>query len=102
MNKIKLIPLLLASALLSACQTQPTKVVTVTKYIVVKPQDTYFKPTQIPAPPAPTAQTQVNWKEQYIHQSLLVVDLYAALGSCNADKVAASKDIAKKEAAYAK
>ena len=91
-----------AMAMLVGCQTQPTKVITVVEYVVVKPQSTYLKPTTVPQAPKPTNQTTVNWKKQYIDQSMLVVDLYAALGACNADKIAASKDAAKKEQAYAK
>ena len=90
------------AVLLAGCQTQPTKVITVVEYVVVKPQSSYLKPTKVPQAPKPTNQSTVDWKNQYIDQSMLVVDLYAALGACNADKIAASKDIAKKEQAYAK
>ena len=90
------------AVLLTGCQTQPTKVITVVEYVVVKPQSFYLKPTKVPQAPKPTNQSTVDWKNQYIDQSMLVVDLYAALGACNADKIAASKDIAKKEQAYAK
>ena len=90
------------AVLLTGCQTQPTKVITVVEYVVVKPQSSYLKPTTVPQAPKPTNQSTVDWKKQYIDQSMLVVDLYAALGACNADKIAASKDIAKKEQAYAK
>lgn len=89
-------------AAMTGCHTQPTKTVTVTEYVMVVPEKKYLTPTPVPAAEKlpPVDLTEVNWEKEFFRQVDQNVTLYGALGSCNADKLGATRDITEKRKKY--
>lgn len=71
-----------------ATRTPPPEIKTITKteYVVIEVPTSYTQATAIPAPNNGGCVGVVDWKQCATSRALTNVQLYGAIGQCNADK----------------